>query len=424
MKIFVLTFFVAVVGAFAASAQRDTRIHEAGVLSVVNNDTVNAADVEKTFKLMAPTSPGDNGLPRFAIVGKNHSYYLGIGAQFLGEGVYDMGCDIGSNLLFAPSAFTAATAGNGAGVGFGWQSSSVYLNFVAMPHTDNQVGLFFKANFTGSGNSFNCYHFYAKYRGLTVGYTSGLFTDGAAEPMTIDFEGPNGYPYTTQFTAYWTQKFSTHLSGAIGIDAPAYSFTPNSFTEAVKARIPAVPLYVQYAWAGGGSHVRLSGLVRPMQYRDLTAGKNQTLTGMGIQLSAMTAVAGPVSVQFNAAYGCGIGSYIQDDEGLGLDAVAVVGDAGKMEMAETMGLTAGVTFALAPRLSSNLVYSRVTNWLPEGAEVTANQYRYGDYVAANVIYSINKFVSAGVEYDYGHRKSVGGNSLHAGRIQAQIAVTF
>lgn len=410
-------------GLLYASAQRDNRLHENGVVSVVNNDTADASQVEKAFKSVAPVTPNDNGLPRFAIVGKNRQFYLGIGAQFLGEAVYDIGSNVGSSTLFTPSAFTPATPGNGSGLGFGWQTSSVYLNFVAMPHTDNQVGLFFKANFMGNNNSFNCFHFYAKYRGLTVGYTTSLFTDGAAEPMTIDFEGPNGYPFVTLFTAYWTQNFNKNFSGAIGIDAPATSLSTSSHNAAVKGRTPSIPLYVQYAWAGGNSHIRLSGLVRPMQYRNLVAEHNRTVTGMGVQLSGMASVAGPLSVQFNAAYGKGIGSYIQDDEGLGLDAVSV-GREGKMELVKTMGVTGGINYAITPKLSSNLVYSHVSNWLPEGAQVDGSQYRYGDYVAANLIYSINKFVSAGVEYDYGHRKAVDGGSLHTSRIQAQIAVTF
>lgn len=410
-------------GVFSVTAQRDNRLHENGVVSVANNDTVDASRVENAFKSVAPTSTKDNGLPRFAIVGKDHKFYLGIGGQFLGEAVYDIGDNVGSSTLFTPSAFTPSTPGNGSALGFGWQSSSVYLNFVALPNTDNQIGLFFKANFMGNNNSFNCYHFYAKYRGLTVGYTTGLFTDGAAEPMTIDFEGPNGYPYSTLFTAYWTQNFNKHWSGAIGIDAPVTSLTTNDHTASVNARTPSVPLYLQYAWAGGNSHVRLSGIVRPMQYRNLDAMKNKTTTGWGVQLSGMTSVAGPLSVQFNAAYGGGIGSYIQDDEGLGLDAVAI-GNSGRMELVKTLGVTGGINVAITPKLSSNVVYSHVTNWLPDGAQVDNNTYRYGDYVAANLIYNINKFVSAGVEYDYGLRKAVDGNSLHASRIQAQIAVTF
>ncbi|MBD5203014.1 MAG: hypothetical protein HDS56_08060 [Barnesiella sp.] len=406
----------------AAMAQRDNRMHENGVVSVVNNDTVSADHVEKTLKTVAPESPKENGLPRFAIVGRDRGFYFGIGAQLLGEAMYDFGADAGSNTAFTPSAFTPATPGNGSGIGFAWQSSSFYLNFVALPGTENQVGLFVKAKFNGTNNALRLYHIYAKYRGLTVGYTKSLFVDAAAEPMTIDDQGPNGYPSVRLFTAYWTQNFNKRWSGAIGIDAPATSLTTSDYTSAVKARTPSIPLYVQYAW-NDKSHIRLSGLLRPMQYRDLRHERNHGLFGWGVQVSGMGHVAGPVSVQLNAVYGRGIGSYIQDDEGVGLDAVAT-GSTGDMKLVKTLGLTGGVHCAITKKLSSNIVYSHVTNWLPDEAEVTSDKYKAGDYVAANLIYSINKFVSTGVEYLYGLRKADDGSHIHANRIQAQIAVTF
>lgn len=405
-----------------ASAQRDAR-QDHGVVTAVNSDTVDVARVEKHLKENAPTSPNDNGLPRFAIVGKDHKYYIGVGAQFLGEGVFDFGDEMSSATLFTPSAITPSSPGNRSSLGFGWQSSSVYLNAVALPGTANQVGVFFKGNFMGNNNSFNCFHFYGKYRGLLVGYTTSLFADGAAEPATIDFEGPNGYPFITLFTASWTQKFGKHLSAAIGVEAPTTSITTGNGTATVNQRIPAIPLYVQYAYADGNAHVRLSGLVRPMQYRNKQAGANATMTGVGVQLSGMTPIAGPVSFSYNAAYGRGIGNYLQDDNGLGLDAVATT-EAGHMAMVKSLGVTGGLNFVITPKLTANLVYSHLSNWMPDKAIVDGEQYRYGDYAVANVIYAVNRFVSAGIEYDYGHRKSFDGQSLHTNRLQLQFAVTF
>ena len=408
---------------FSASAQRDNRHMEKGVTTTLHNDTASQDDVERHMKENAPNAPNDNGLPRFAIVGRDHEFYLGIGMQFLGEGVFTWGDAIPSAYDFVPAAMTHPTPGNGGSTQFAWQTSSVYLNFVAMPKNENKIGIFFKANFTGDGNSFHCSHLYAKYRRLTLGRTNSLFTDGAAQPMTIDDQGPNGYPSITLFTAYWEQRLYKNLTGAIGIDAPTASMTTGSTTSTVNQRIPAIPLYLQYAWDGGDSHVRLSGIVRPLQYRNLTEGSNSTLVGGGIQISGMTKVVGELQANFNAAYGRGIGSYLQDDSGLGMDAVAS-NETGKMTTMETFGITGGLSYAFSPRLSTNLVYSHLLNGRPDNAAVESDKYRYGDYVAANVIYSFNRFVSAGIEYDYGHRKTFVGESLHANRLQCQLAVTF
>ena len=417
------TLLLSSAATFSAWAQRDARHMEKGVTTPLHNENADRDDVEKRMKENAPKAPNDNGLPRFALVGKNNEFYLGIGGQFLGEGVFTWGDNMPSATLFTPAALTPKTPGNGGNTQFGWQTSSIYMNFVAMPGTDNQIGIFFKANFMGNNNAFNCFHFYAKYRGLTAGYTNSLFTDGAAEPMTIDFEGPNGYPFTTLFTAYWEQNFTKNFSGAIGIDAPSVSMTTGATTTKVNQRIPAIPLYLQYAWNDGAAHVRLSGIVRPIQYRNLTDESNSTLTGGGIQLSGMSKVVGNLSANFNATYGRGIGSYLQDDSGLGMDAVTST-EAGKMETVKTFGVTGGLSYRFSPKVSSNVTYSHLVNSLPDNAVVSDSQYRYGDYVAANVIYNINKFVSAGIEYDYGHRKDFNGEGLHANRLQCQLAVTF
>lgn len=421
-QLLLITAFLLSGMTFPAAAQRDSRTMETGVTTVIG-DTTDVNNVEKTLKENAPQAPNDNGLPRFAIVGKEKKFYLGIGAQFLGEAAFTWGDNMPSPLLFTPSSLTPSTAGNGGSTGFGWQSSSVYMNFVAMPGTDNQIGLFFKGNFMGNNSAFGCFHFYAKYRGLTAGYTTSLFTDGAAEPMTIDFEGPNGYPFINLFTAYWQQNFTENFSGAIGVDAPTASLTTGAGTAQVNQRIPAVPVYVQYQWNGGASHIRLSGLLRPLQYRNVKEESNKTIMGAGVQVSGMANVVGGLSVNFNGAYGSGIATYLQDDNGLGLDAVEST-TPGKLAAVKTMGLTGGLSYAFSSKVSTNLTYSHLVNWMPDDAVTENSQYRYGDYVAANVIWNINKFVSAGIEYDYGHRKNFDGSSLHANRLQCQLAVTF
>ncbi|MDE6351587.1 MAG: hypothetical protein K2K88_00375 [Muribaculaceae bacterium] len=418
-----VTIIATLMSGFTATAQRDSRHFEKGVVTIINNDTTDTSRIEKVLKQNSPQSPNDNGLPRFALVGKNDKFYVAFGGQFLGEAVVDFGDNMPSAISFTPAAMTPSTPGNRSNLGFGWQSSSIYMNIVTLPGTKDQVGLFFKANFTGNNNSFSVYHFYARYRGLQAGYTSGVFTDAAAEPMTIDFEGPNGYPYATLFNVSWTQKFNDHFSGAIGIDAPSVSMTSGTSSEVVNQRIPAIPVYVQYGYNDGNSHVRLSGLVRPMQYRNLRANHNETLTGLGIQLSGMTPVVGALTFNYNAVFGRGISNYIQDDNGLGLDAVSLKKN-GKMGMVKSLGLTAGLNYAFNSKLSTNLTYSHLVNYLPENTVSKTGLYRSGDYVAANVIYNINNYLSAGIEYDYGHRKDFKSSPLHTNRLQLQLAVTF
>lgn len=423
-RILLITAIAAIASNVCADAQRDGgRHYKKGVTSIIVNERADSADnVEKAFKGNAPTSPKENNLPRFAIVGKERQFYLGIGAQFLGEAVFDWGDNMPSALDFIPSSMTARSAGNGSKLSFTWQSSSIHLNFIAMPHTNKQIGLYFKGDFNSSGG-FKVSHLYVRYRGLTTGYTKSSFTDGSAQPFTIDDQGPNGYPSLTLFTAYWTRNFGRGISATIGVDAPTADFTASSTAKYVNQRIPAVPFNVRFAYNGGIDHIRLAGIVRPMQYRNTIEKHNSTLVGLGIQLSGITEIAGPVSLTYNATYGRGIAGYIHDDKGIGIDATASATD-GRMTMSATLGITGGLLYDFNGKVSANLVYSHITNWLGHNAAPQPDQYRFGDYVAANVIYNINRFLSAGLEYDYGHAKSFAGNPLLSNRIQAQFALTF
>lgn len=395
------------------------------IVTVISGDEGTARDVQSEFVKNAPKRQNDNGLPRFAIVGKDKKFYLGIGAQFLGEGIVDFGDNMPSPVDFIPSSLTPSAPGSGAALRFTALTSSFHINAVAMPGTKNRIGLFFKAEINdGNDYGFDVSHFYITYRGFQVGYTSSLFNDGAAMPYTIDSQGPNGSADFSVFTAGYIHEFTPSFSGAIGIEAPSADITTGNGTANVSQRAPAIPLYLQYGWGDGASHLRLSGLVRPMQYRDVVAGKNHTPVGWGVQLSGLAKVMPALTFYYDATYGEGIAEYLQDDEGLGLDAVPDMEKAGRCRLMKSMGLTAGMTVNLTSRLAFNGAYSHLTNWAPDGAAPGADQYRYGDYVAANLIYTVNKIVGVGIEYDYGHRKSFDGASLHANRLQAQLAVTF
>lgn len=394
------------------------------VVTVIVGDPAAAEDVEIEFMENAPAKKRDNGLPRFAIVGKDRKFYLGIGAQFQGEGVLDFGDEMPSAVDFIPSSIVPKTPGNGASLRFSALTSSIYLNAVALPGTKDRVGLFFKGKIhNGDAYGFTVSHFYVTYRGFMAGYTSSFFADGAAMPYTIDNQGPNGSADVTLFTAGYTHDFTSHLSGAIGIDAPSIDMTAGRETATVSQRSPAIPLYLQYGW-GGESHVRLSGIVRPLQYRDLVAEKNRTPVGWGVQLSGVAEVSPLLTLYYDATYGRGIANYLQDNTDLGLDMTPSLETPGKSKLMESLGLTGGLTLNLSPKVAVNAVYSHVSNWTGKGASLNGDQYRYGDYVAANVIYTLNKIVAMGIEYDYGHRKAFDSSSLHASRIQAQLAVTF
>lgn len=426
-KIFLL--LAASMPLLGASAQDEIIVLPEGddpVVNIIIGDKGQADDVQIEFVKNAPAKLNDYGLPRFAIVGNDNKFYLGIGAQFLGEAMFDFGARNESLIGFIPSSFVPATPGNGAAFNFSALTSSIVVNAVALPGTKDRVGFFFKVVTHDGGNNygFHLSHVYATYRGFLVGRTSSLFTDGAAMPFTIDDQGPNGSADYTTFTASYTGNITDNFKAAIAIEQPDPDFTAGREVAYVTQRIPSIPLFLQYEWDGGKSHARMSGVFRTMQYRDLIEAKNRSQLGWGVQLSGLANPLQPLTLYWSATYGRGIGTYLQDDNGLHLNAIPSVIEEGRYKLVKNFGVTGGIKYEFSRHLAVNAMYSHLLNSCPDGARIDGDAYRYGDYVAANVIYTINKIIATGIEYDYGHRKLFNGSSLHSSRIQAQLAITF
>lgn len=403
------------------SAQSSHKTKEP-VVSVVVGDKNKNEDVQEEFQHNQPKNINDASLPRFAIVGNDGKFYLGIGAELNARAVFDWGGTMPSSYGFYPSQIERPAPGDGAAMRFDAHSSAIYLNFVALPGQKNKIGLYFKGDFEGDDYGFKIHALYATYRGLTAGYTASAFSDGAAMPYTVDTQGPNGSAVYEGIVAYWEQQFTPAFSGAIGLDEPSASLDVNDHTRQVSQRIPAVPLYLQYAWAEGEGHMRLSGLIRPLQYINLMLAKNKTMTGWGLQLSGLTPVLPGLTVYYDATFGRGISSYLQDDYEGNLDASSCID--WSMRLIGSLGLTAGFSYEFSDKVCINANYSRVSNYADDEAPLSGDSYRYGDYVAANLVYRINRIVQVAMEYDYGKRKSFDGTSLHVNRMQAQLAVTF
>ncbi len=423
MKTIYLLPALAILGIAPKAAAQTTIIEEPNVTIIVGDPNA-ARIVEEELTGNAPERPNDNGLPRFAIVGHEHKFYLGIGAQFLGEGLFDFGDQMSSPVDFVPSDISRPAPGDGGSLRFSALTSSFYVNAVALPGTKDKIGLFFKGEIKdGDSYGFSVSHFYVTYRGFKAGLTTGVFTDGAAMPYTIDDQGPNGSVHKKMFNLSYTYKFTPSLSGAIGIDAPSVDLSYNADTREVSQRLPAVPLYLQYAW-GKKSHLRASAIIRPLQYRDLVADKNRSIAGWGVQASGIAELTPGFNFLFDATYGAGISDYLQDDADLGLDATPSYDDNGRLKAMKSLGLTAGLTYSVSPKVDITAAYSHLTNYSADGATPSGNVYHHGDYVAANVIYNVNKILALGLEYDYGYRVGYDKEGLHTNRIQAQLAVTF
>lgn len=391
-------------------------------VDILFSDKGGDLNVYEIFKENAPKEFHAPKVPRFAIKGKDNKFIMGIGTQIKAVGLFDWGNPIASPDYFAPSAIEPVAAGDGGKTRMTFNQSSIYLNFVGLPGTDNQVGGYINAYFLGPNNNFAIQYAYIKYRGIQVGYYTSLFSDAAACPPTIDFEGPNAYTCATTYGISYTRSFGKGWQAAIGLEMPGdmISCSYGASTRSVSQRIPTIPLYIQYSFSGG-SYLRLAGLVRNLQYRDLTEAKNRDKAGWGIALSGTANITPSLCAYYQGAYGKGMSSYIQDLAGLGLDLSPCPGEPGRMAATEAWGAYGGLQYTFSPRVFCSATYSHVRAYPKVAA---SDQYSYGQYVVANVFYNVTSYFQTGIEYLWGRRVDMNGAQCHDNRINLQAQLTF
>ncbi len=385
--------------------------------------------VLKVLEENAPKYFNAPGMPRFSVIGKEREFYLGLGGYIRGSLSYDFGNPIGSPMYFIPSAIPMdPMPGNSSLLQMSAASSNLFFNFVALPHTENKVGAYVDFGF---GEGMNNYGFsvkaaYLTYRNFTVGYTTSLFTDGAAAAQTIDQQGPNAMTFLFNTVIDWQKRFGEHWKVGAGIEMPFVNATYAAGNYGVNQRLPDIPFYVQYGWKEGKGWFRVSGIIRDMQYYNAVLEKNSSQTGVAVKLSGVSPLTERLNLYSQSVFGRGIASYVQDLQGLGLDMVPVDEGSGRMRSVEVVASYLGLQYMVNEKLSASATFSEVKCFMPEnfaGGE-DGKVYKEGIYFVTNLIYRISPVLTTGVEYLWGSRKDRDGTMHHNNRIQTSLRVNF
>lgn len=429
MKRFILYALTALlsVPAMAQTASLGN-IDAASIRKVEHQDTT---EYYITLHANAPKLKNLRKVPRFAILGKENRFYLGIGTNITAVEAYDFGDPMPDVNHFTTSAIPMSPApGNGAQFRFSAQQSNIYLNVVGLPGAKDQIGAYVSFNFVGDHYNPHLQHAYLKFRNMTAGYTYSIFSDVAAAPATIDYEGPNALTAVKHGMFGYERSFGRkgEWSFGAGIEMPQESFTNSAGTSTVTQRVPDFPFYIQCSYALGNGWIRLSGIVRNLYYRDNIAQKNTDIAGWGVKASGTTPIAGGLTAFYQAVYGRGIASYIQDLTGCGMDLMPAAEGDGRLRPVEAWAAFGSLQYTFSPRCFATATYSHVRtyagHYTAEGATPWSEGYRYAQYICANFFYNVNSIVQIGAEYLYGRRVDYGGARRHNNRMEAMLRVSF
>lgn len=384
-------------------------------------------------------------VPTFSLKTSNNKFVMSIGGEINPILGYDIGNNLykqgGAGISFVTSQIPVpAQKGHKGDFYINPINGAVDLSIVGLANTPNQITGYIKVGTNGINSSILLQRAYLTYRNFTAGMKLTLAQDAyACQPPTIDPEGPSGCISNVAYEIGYTSKSYSGFRFAAAIDMPTFyssngvyrghdypSFDGSRVYGTAEQLVPDIPAWVEYSFSQW-NRVRFTALLRNFAYRDLLEDKTRHKAGWGVMLSGNIQPVKPLILYYQAAYGKGIGSYLQDIAGHPYSFIPDDEHPGKVSASPMMGLNFGLTVNVTPKLQFNAMISESRIWkVGEYANTLDNSlnYKYAVYGAVNCFYNITPYLQWGVEYLYGRRATWNGMSAHDNRIQTQLAFNF
>ncbi|SFJ26660.1 DcaP family trimeric outer membrane transporter [Planctomicrobium piriforme] len=266
-----------------------------------------------------------------------------------------------------------------------------------------------------------------------VGQDTTVFMDPSVFPRTADFQGPNGMVNSRQGLFRVTLPIGDRMRFAAAMEQPFSDIT--TLNEGVNVQdVPDFTSHLRYQ--ADRYHFQASTILRAIGYRP--DGEQVTRRGgWGVNLTsgfhpwAMLMHTNPIQdndpdgltrsrVLLQCALGQGIGRYIQDPSGIGLDGAVTAN--GGFETLPATSWTASYEHWYNRHWLSNFTFSSVdmgsTDALP------ATTFSSSKYLAASLWWVPVRNVSIGAEYLWGERQNLNGQQGRASRIQTVAQYNF
>lgn len=366
----------------------------------------------------------DPEIPYFMFLSKSGDMTMGIGGVVKMRGWYDWNGAIPVNgfspyLIPTPKNPTQMRKLSATPAG-----TAIFLTILARNTRLGNIQGYIEGNFNGYNHvGFKLSRAYVTVNDWTVGYAKSTFNDPASTPQMIDGAGPNGQTNRTNILVRYMHTMKKNWVVAGSLEFPNIQVSDYAQeTKACTPYLPDVAAFAQYQWDEGISHVRVSGLLRSLPYRDLINNKNHNILGWGALLSGVVKVAHPLKVYAQCNFGRGNGSYLTDLAIDNIDLVPEPEKPGKLYAPHALGATIGLQYYITPDLYVNAMAAEMRYFSKSG--VSPQMYKYGSMAAVNCFWYITPRISTGIEYLFGRKKNVGGTHGSADRVTAFFQLSF
>lgn len=286
------------------------------------------------------------------------------------------------------------------------------------PSTLGNLRFYVENDFYGDGSSygFHLNHAYGQVGNTYGGFGYSALVDADALPDTLDDWGPGGAIFLRTASARRAFKLAPGAHLTLSVERPESDLILTG-DQSDASTVPDVVLVGRYESEGG--HVQLGGVVRRIGFRD-EQGQGDDATGYGLSASGSLALFERDGLSFAVNYGRGAARYVNDINGLGLD--AVIRPDGRLRLIEHIGGYGAYTHYWTDKLRSNLVVGALR--IGDDGLLDPTALRATRYGAINLIWAPASSFSVGLEGLYGTLERQDGRSRDSSRIQATIKYDF
>jgi len=286
------------------------------------------------------------------------------------------------------------------------------LSFDTRWHVNERVvrayieGDFFSGDDNGTSN-FRLRHAYGTLGRLTAGQTWTTFVDPSAVPPTLDFEGAVSNVNRRQGLVRYEQPImDDRLTFAVAIEDPEFIFTqPEMVSGKDQTQSPDFLTRLRLEDDWGSFQVAL--VLRQLGFQ-VSDGPLIEELAWGFNFSGSARLLERTKGYCQITFGEGIGSYRGSPD-------AVATGPNTAAILPVFGWMVGVHHEWTDQLTSNVTFSKLT--LEDQPGQSPANLADTTYLAVNLIANPYERVFCGIEYLYGIRQDVSGQSGSANRLQ-------
>ncbi len=367
----------------------------------------------------------DPEAPYFTFMSRDANLAMGIGGVIKVRGYFDWNGSVPNASFNTYLINMPKTPENWRQLGASCAGTTLFFNIMGRHTPVGDYQGYIEGGFNGYGNvGFKLKKAWFQLRDFTVGLATTTFSDPAAQPDLLDGAGASGKIDKSNVLVRYLHTFKGGKWTVAGsLEFPKSQPDVNDVdVRKCNDYVPDVAALGQYQWNRGLSHVRIAALLRTMSYRDLKTNKSHNQTGWGVMLGTTVRAARFLQIFGQSSIGQGISSYTGDLSIGNYDLMADAMDPGRLYAPTTFSATVGLKAFWMDRLTSTFAVATLRNFAKESTH--DESYKYGQYLAVNLIYNFSSRLQLGVEYLAGKRMNFNRDHANANRLQAVFTASF